>query len=87
MWINWGNGVFQVGKGTPRKGRRQVAPGQMPASFVLQAIIKHLLCTRLKARNTKNQHVGLRHRGRRANLGGQRGMGFHPVVPSTQLVM
>lgn len=49
----------------PRKGRKQVAPGQIPASYSQHTFIKHLLCTGLKARNAKNKHVGRRHCGGR----------------------
>lgn len=72
----------------PRKRWKQVAPGQVPVSFIHQAFIKPLLCARLKART----NAGLMHRGGRTDvwggwvLGGQWGAGFRPLEPSTGLI-
>ena len=81
-------GAFQVERRAPRKGRKQVAPGQMPASFIQQPFIKHLLCTCLEQACWSQASRRKSQPGRYLGAGmAARPWRFHPMVPSTQLMI
>lgn len=81
-------GAFQVERRAPRKGRKQVAPGQMPASFIQQPFIKRLLCTCLEQACWSQASRRKSQPGRCLGAGtAARPWRFHPMVPSTQLMI